>query len=607
MIRFYPLKNSNGIVVPNSFVFAIDDDGASPLYQYTDLVGIITNVKAAPAAPVIGTQNVAGSDTEAAPSPTQLVFSTISNSNGSTTSLVHGTNDLRIDNSGSLPLIISSIASGNPFFSVTNALVYPLTIAAGGSLDVTVAYTPMHIGANALDSGVLIINSNDPVHPALAVQLAGIWERSAAPTLTQIVGTFGYTALGNETLAAYWTRADGNLPVTVEQLAAFSGKATGSTIYWYPQGHSSSVNSIISIPGDDTQTLLPQSNDKTGAPAIGSFSTSGVFGFSVDKTEFSDDSLNVLGGAMDAGHHVKFFAVYNGAGVLVPNTWLMVMSYTSSSEPYAYTDNVYLISNMKPAPPALPSGAMALGNVSGNTFIWKAVTDPLLLGYLVYRSTVSSTGYVELSSKPVAGTSFVDTTATPGIKYYYTVAAVDSLGSISTFTSAVSATRTRNTAAPAVPLGLMAVATSTSITLTWSPNTETDLAGYNVYRSNSATGTYFKLNASPLTSPTFVDSSSPVGVLSFYRVTAINLSGTESAAAAVVGDCAAGGFEGRGGGRWIDLINTVTRVPRYAEEPGRCVGETQLFGVPQNRRRHSSHGVFTPAHAAVRAVNPDPA
>jgi hypothetical protein len=339
--------------------------------------------------------------------------------------------------------------------------------------------------------------------------------------------------LGTETLSGYWTRADGNLPVTVEQLAAYSGKTTGSTLYWYSQGHSTSVNSIVGIPGDDTQSLLPQANDKTGAPAIGSFSTSGVFGFSIDKTEFSDDTLNTHGSATDLGHHVKFYAVYNSAGVLVPNNWLMVMSYTSSSEPYAYTDNVYLISNMRPAPPALPTGAMAVGNVSGNTFSWSAVSNPLVAGYLVYRSTVSNTGYVELSSKPVVGTSFVDTTATPGIKYYYTVAAIDSLGSLSAYTIAVSATRTKNAAAPAKPVGLTAVVGSTTITLTWSTNIETDLAGYNIYRSNSATGTYFKLNATPVTSPGFVDNSSPVGVTSFYRVTAVNLSGVESAAATV--------------------------------------------------------------------------
>jgi glucose/arabinose dehydrogenase len=531
LIRFYPLKNSAGAVVPNSFVFAIDDDGASPLYQYTDFVGIINNVKAAPAAPVIGTQNVSGTDNEAAPSPTRLVFSAVQSSNASAGSVVHSTSDLRIDNSGSLPLVISSIASSNSFFTL--ALTYPVTIAAGGSLDVTVTYKPTHTGASALDSGTLTINSNDPVQPALAVQLAGIWQAATAPTLSQIVSTLGYTALGNETLSAYWTTADGNRPVTVEQLAAYSGKATGSTLYWYSQGHSSSDNSILSIPGDDTQSLLPLSNDKTGAPAIGSFRTTSVFGFSIDKTEFSDDTLNAHGSATDTGHHLKLYALYNAAGVLVPNTYLMVMSYTSSSEPYAYTDNVYLVSNVRPAPPALPAAVTAVGNTSGNTFSWAADSDPLVVGYLAYRSTSSNTGYVELSSKAVVGTSFVDTTATPGVKYYYTVAAIDAFGTLSPFTSAVSATRTRNSVPPAAPVKLAAVPSSSAVTLTWSANTEADLAGYNIYRSNSATGTYFKLNASPLSSPTFIDNSSPVGVTSYYRVTAVNLSGIESAPAMV--------------------------------------------------------------------------
>ena len=52
---------------------------------------------------------------------------------------------------------------------------------------------------------------------------------------------------------------------------------------------------------------------------------------------------------------------------------------------------------------------------------------------------------------------------------------------------------------PAQPTGLTAGLTSQAVNLTWNANTETDLAGYNVYRSASATGPFTKLNSALLT------------------------------------------------------------------------------------------------------------
>ena len=54
-----------------------------------------------------------------------------------------------------------------------------------------------------------------------------------------------------------------------------------------------------------------------------------------------------------------------------------------------------------------------------------------------------------------------------------------------------------DTSAPLAPTGLVATGSTGGISLDWANNTETDLAGYNVYRSPSATGTFTKVNAQP--------------------------------------------------------------------------------------------------------------
>jgi fibronectin type 3 domain-containing protein len=88
---------------------------------------------------------------------------------------------------------------------------------------------------------------------------------------------------------------------------------------------------------------------------------------------------------------------------------------------------------------------------------------------------------------------------------------------------------------PATPLELEAVvvpatnAEPTSVELAWAINTEADLAGYNVYRSEGADRPGLKLNSEPLSAPTFHDMSVLPGTSYFYRVGAVDRSGNESA------------------------------------------------------------------------------
>ena len=82
--------------------------------------------------------------------------------------------------------------------------------------------------------------------------------------------------------------------------------------------------------------------------------------------------------------------------------------------------------------------------------------------------------------------------------------------------------------APAAPTGLGATGSPTGIALDWADNTESDLAGYNVYRSTSATGTFTKVNASLVTTSTYNDVNAPAGAASFYRVTAVDNATNES-------------------------------------------------------------------------------
>ena len=80
---------------------------------------------------------------------------------------------------------------------------------------------------------------------------------------------------------------------------------------------------------------------------------------------------------------------------------------------------------------------------------------------------------------------------------------------------------------PKAPQNLSAVSFPSFIHLTWSPNTEPDLAGYNIYRSLSSGGPYSKVNDSIVTGTEYYDIP-PDSNEYFYCVTAEIQAHTES-------------------------------------------------------------------------------
>lgn len=93
-----------------------------------------------------------------------------------------------------------------------------------------------------------------------------------------------------------------------------------------------------------------------------------------------------------------------------------------------------------------------------------------------------------------------------------------------------------DTVAPAAPTAVQAQPGDGSVALMWAANTDTDLAGYRVYRSTGATpdpATATPLNPTLLTAASFTDRTVSNGTAYHYVVSAVDTSGNESAASAV--------------------------------------------------------------------------
>jgi hypothetical protein len=84
----------------------------------------------------------------------------------------------------------------------------------------------------------------------------------------------------------------------------------------------------------------------------------------------------------------------------------------------------------------------------------------------------------------------------------------------------------RDTTPPAVPQSLEALSSESGISLSWQPGTETDLAGYLVYRVDDSGE--LRLTSMPVTAPQFTDTTAIKGKQYRYRVSAVDRAGNES-------------------------------------------------------------------------------
>jgi fibronectin type 3 domain-containing protein len=85
---------------------------------------------------------------------------------------------------------------------------------------------------------------------------------------------------------------------------------------------------------------------------------------------------------------------------------------------------------------------------------------------------------------------------------------------------------------PGVPTGLQAVISGPGqapfVDLLWAPDTDADLAGYNIYRREEGTQPA-KLNEGLVKTPAYRDSNVTPGQTYWYSISAVDLRGNESA------------------------------------------------------------------------------
>jgi hypothetical protein len=190
-----------------------------------------------------------------------------------------------------------------------------------------------------------------------------------------------------------------------------------------------------------------------------------------------------------------------------------------------------------------PEEISAQVNGEGVTISWSGPGPPaapreLTYRYQIERRPVGSPAYIVVGDVAPSGQgSYLDKTFAWETKYEYRVATLTEVQSQGLSASVPGdgskpvEVFTQDIYPPAQPVGLQAVFSSIGqkpfVDLTWAPNVENDLAGYNVFRRVER-GTTEKLNQQLVQVPSFRDENVQPGKKYMYSIIAIDLRGNES-------------------------------------------------------------------------------
>jgi hypothetical protein len=193
-------------------------------------------------------------------------------------------------------------------------------------------------------------------------------------------------------------------------------------------------------------------------------------------------------------------------------------------------------------PPTLQETGKEITEESIN-LVWQPPTANIdgstpvnLLGYNVYRmdESQSSPGQTPINASLISGTEYADKNFKFGAQYRYIVRAV-SLGTegaqVESLNSNIIAVTPRDTFAPVAPSGISIGPAPGKLSIFFAANPETDIAGYNIYRSTDPDlpkANWTKLNSALLTRTSFVDDKVETGKKYYYYLTAVDTAGNVS-------------------------------------------------------------------------------
>jgi hypothetical protein len=491
--RFFPLENADGSVVANAYVMTSTEYQAPAGYDFTNIVAIVRNIM--PATNATTGAAVSTKQSNPLPGSNNMIFSTIGSQNTAAGGDVsHTTNTLTIENTGASTLTISSYTLSSSAWQLVSAPTFPLSIAPDTSVVLSIKFVattvPSHpynetngtenTNGGGVYTGSLVLNTNDPYDPVVTQPLAGWYQSQSEDNAEPALQTI-------VNLLAGWS-TDIN-PTPTPSLAENST----STATYYGQEVVSANWAAADTSRQVTVFQLNGYHTEKDTTTLYWYPT-GTTSYSSLMTQGQQDAQSVLPLSSSNTATSAVFSPTTTFGWHLTSPGLVEDSLDSKNGTKTGAGHHFRFYPV----------VTAAGSIVPNTYIMT-----MDYGSVPENFDFQDNTYIITNVRPVT-------------------------------TVAVSAPQT--TAAPAAPTDVTAVNTSAGITVEWAPVANAGvLAGYNVDRSSSPTGTFTNISGLlPLSATTaYTDSSAPAGATSYYKVVAVNSSGVQSLGATVFAKTAA--------------------------------------------------------------------
>jgi inhibitor of cysteine peptidase len=255
---------------------------------------------------------------------------------------------------------------------------------------------------------------------------------AVAPTETSVVASpaaLSFTAAG----------ASEQLQVEATYSNETSQNVTSTSTYASNNGSVATVSQggLVTAVGNGRATIVASYGNLASSVSV-TVNIPGVT-YSISGSAGIGSATVTLAGASIAATTASGSGTYNFSG-LAPGNYTITPSlsgYTFSPPSQsaiitnANVSGVNFTSSQTPHSVGLTWGAGTIQN---------PLTGQVVVGYDIYRASVSGGPYTRLNSSPVAGLTYIDSAVSAGQTWYYVCSTVDNLGNISGYSNQAAAT-----------------------------------------------------------------------------------------------------------------------------------------------------------------------
>ncbi len=365
-----------------------------------------------------------------------------------------------LTNNGTASVTISSVAPTGTGYTITGLAATPITLTTGQSTSFTATFAPT---SAASASGTITVTSNGS-NPSLTISLSGTGVQagiSATPTSV----AFGSVTVGSPNSQTIRINNTGSGTLTISQ-ATVTGTGFSMTGLTVPATIAAGGNTTFNVAfapnaAGTVNGSISLTNNSATSPLAIALSGTGVASSAILNSSASSLSF----GSVNVGSSSTLSVTLTNTGnssVTVSSVTVAGTGYTSSgittTQVIAAGATATLSVQFTPTTATLVSGSVTVASNATNSPVvvtlsgtgvqavqhsvaltWTASTSTVV-GYNVYRSSTSGGPYTLLTSSPVAGTTYTDSTVQAGQTYYYVVTSVNSSNVESVYSNEASAT-----------------------------------------------------------------------------------------------------------------------------------------------------------------------